>query len=69
MNKQEILKELKDMNAKIQYDKKWRYPHSGDNQLTCPLLAFMFQVEYRSGYLIFIPDEKNTGNEGNRNEN
>ncbi len=53
----------------ILYDKKFRYPNTGDSEETCPLLWFMLRIEYRTGTLIFIPDEKNLGNTGDRNQN
>ena len=56
MDTKEILIEaIKKSECVISYDDKWRYPHQDDTQKTCPLLDFMFKVEYRSGYLIFVP--------------
>jgi len=59
INKQEIIKAIENDKAVIRYDDKWRWFKNGDDQKTCPLLDFMFQVEYRSGTLIFIPDKVN----------
>ena len=57
-------------NIQIYYDKKWRYPHSGDDFKTCPLLKAMFDIEYKSGLIIFIPDAANRfGQPGNRERN
>ena len=71
MNKEEIKKLIDESdNIKIQYDKKWRYPKQGDDQNTCPMLNYMFQIEYKSGILIFIPDKINKfGQEGNIKRN
>lgn len=69
MEKQELIQKIENAKLiKVKYDKKWRYPHQGDSQATCSMLQFMFDIEYCSGTLIFIPDEINYGNEGDRNE-
>jgi hypothetical protein len=71
MTKDETIELIKNSdNLIIRYDKKWRYPKIGDDQRTCPLLDFMFNIEYKSGYLIFIPDTENQfGKVGNANRN
>ncbi len=80
MTKQELLKkieiEIDKMDSKeygnllARYDRKWRYPRIGDSQGTCPLLDVMFDIEYRSGTIIFIPDLDNKfGQPGNTQRN
>lgn len=53
----------------ILYDKKMRYPCTGDDANSCPLLGFMLEIEYRTGTLIFVPDAENIANTGDRNKN
>jgi len=54
----------------VWYNRKWRYPKYGDSQKTCPMLQAMFDIEYHSGLIIFIPDENNKfGEPGNQNRN
>lgn len=55
------------VDALIQYDQQNRWFKGGDNEKTCPLLAFMMRVEYRSGTLVFIPDAENVANHYDRN--
>lgn len=43
----------------VKYNQRWRYPHRGDDQKSCPMLDFMMNIEYRSGTLIFVPDKDN----------
>lgn len=45
-------------NIIIRHNKEWRYPNQGDDQKSCPMLDFMFQIEKVGGTLIFIPDDK-----------
>jgi len=52
----------------VKYNKNWRYPHRGDTQISCPMLQFMFDIEYRSGTLIFVPDKVNKCKMVNRNK-
>ncbi len=69
IKKEEVITALQ--TAKIyvaRYDKNWRWFHNGDTQGTCPLLAFMIDVEYRSGTLVFIPDEINQTDLKDRNK-
>lgn len=71
MERQELIDKIQ--NAKIvisKYDKKWRYPKTGDDQESCAMLKFMFDIEYKSGTAIFIPDDENQfGKIGNTNRN
>ena len=64
-----ILEKTDDAGIIIKWDKKWRYPHCGDDAKTCPMLDFMLNTEYRTGTLIFLPDKKNVANLGDRNKN
>ena len=60
LDKQAIVKEiLERKDVQISYDTKWRWFHNRDDSNTCPLLAFMLEVEYKSGVLIFLPDKEN----------
>ncbi len=52
----EAFKNVLDVFMIIRHDDKWRYPAQNDDQRTCPMLDFMFQVEKHPGYLIFVPD-------------
>jgi len=36
-------------------DKDWKYPQTGDSQVTNPMLDAMFHIEYRRGIIIFLP--------------
>lgn len=77
MNKKDILKQIDEFVKEdnvgipiIRYDKKWRWWNHKDSDKTCPLLRFGFDVEYKSGTLIFIPDAVNKfGEPGNSNRN
>ena len=54
----------------VWYNKKWRYPMTGDDQRTCPMIDAMYKIEYNSGTIIFIPDQVNKyGQPGNRDRN
>ena len=65
ITKEEAVKLLQENdNAIIRQDDNWRYPQTGDDQRTCPMLDFMFQIEYKSGCLIFIPDKINKSKRG-----
>ena len=33
----------------------WRYPATGDDQKSCPMLQSMFSIEHNKGIIIFIP--------------
>lgn len=71
LSKDELKKLIDDSkDTLIYYDKKWRYPKQGDCQGSCPMLDAMFHIEYRSGTIIFVPDEPNKyGQEGNTKRN
>jgi len=60
MDKKEIIKKVLDKNEYVicSYSRYWKYPETGDDQKTCPMLDFMFNVEHKKGYLIFIEGEE-----------
>ena len=58
MDKEQIKKAIDNPSTLIVYQERWKYPSTGDNQKTCPMLNFMFQAEQRAGTLIFIPDSQ-----------
>jgi len=39
-------------------DQPWRYPATGDDQKSCPMLQSMFSIERRKGIIVFIPKEE-----------
>jgi len=57
-SKKELIDDINKGNAIIAHDETWAYPKQGDDEKTCPLLGFMFKVEYHAGTLVFIPDAK-----------
>jgi hypothetical protein len=57
-NIDKIIELIKDNKIEVYYNKNWRYPNTGDDFRTCPLLEAMFNIEKRSGYIIFIPANK-----------
>lgn len=48
-------------------DKQFRWWKTGDSQQSCPLLDAAIAMEYRSGTIIFIPDEVNEAGKFPRN--
>jgi hypothetical protein len=62
METEKIVQAIKDGKAIIKHNENWKYPQLGDDQRSCPMIDFMFQIEYKPGTLIFIPDNKNGGN-------
>lgn len=58
MDKEKLKKAIDKNSTIITHDDEWRYPHQDDTQKSCPLLQVMFDIEYKAGTIIFIPDEK-----------
>lgn len=52
-----IIKNIENGRIQIWYDDKWKYPQQGDDEKMCPMLHMNFQIEYKGGHVIFIPDE------------
>ena len=62
MNKDEIKKLIDDSKfISVHFEENWRYPKTGDDQKTCPMLDVMFAVENKAGYIIHIPKLKSNG--------
>jgi len=62
--KEELIQKIKAGKVIIRHDDTWRYPETGDDQKKCPMLDFMFNIEYTSGTLMFVPDEINKAQRG-----
>lgn len=55
LSKDKVKKLIDENRITIYYEKNWKYPATGDDQRSCPMLDAMFSIERRGGYLIHIP--------------
>ena len=63
LSKEEAIKLINENKITVYYESYWKYPETGSDQKSCPMLDTMFNIERRGGYIIHIPDIKESKNE------
>jgi len=58
LSKEEIKRLIDNNSVTTYHEDYWKYPATGDDEKTCPMLHTMFQIERKSGYVIHIPNVK-----------
>ena len=62
MTKEEIKQKIDEAQIVNVYEEKyWRYPKTGDDFKTCPMLKMMFDIEHKGGLIIHIPYPNSKG--------
>jgi hypothetical protein len=48
----------KAQNITVWHEKRWKYPSTGDDPKSCPMLDMMLQMEQKGSTVIVIQDER-----------